>query len=237
MPETRVLFTVEHGGNKVPAAYRELFAPHHELLQTHRGWDPGALPLARRLAKDHGAPVFHSTTTRLLVELNRSPGHKALFSRITKPLPRAAKAEILRKHWHPYRDEVQAWIAEAHAAKARVLHLSIHSFTPELNGEVRNCEVGYLYDPSRPRERALCRAWGEAIRARSGALRVRYNYPYHGRLDGFVTYLRRRLPPARYVCMELEVNQALYFAGGRVWSGACAVISEALGEALASLSN
>ena len=41
------LITCEHGGNRIPPRYRDLFAGCEALLQSHRGYDPGALTLAR----------------------------------------------------------------------------------------------------------------------------------------------------------------------------------------------
>jgi len=46
----RFLITCEHGGNRIPARYRPLFACHGALLASHRGYDPGALALARDFA-------------------------------------------------------------------------------------------------------------------------------------------------------------------------------------------
>ena len=37
------LFTCEHGGNRIPAPYRRLFRGQRALLDSHRGYDPGAL--------------------------------------------------------------------------------------------------------------------------------------------------------------------------------------------------
>ena len=43
------------------------------------------------------------------------------------------------------------------------------------------------------------------------------NYPYAGKGDGLASHLRQRFPPAAYVGIELEVNQAVVFAAGRPW--------------------
>jgi predicted N-formylglutamate amidohydrolase len=75
-----ILITCEHGGHKVPLAWRHLFASRQETLQSHRGWDPGALALARQFAARMEATLFSSLVTRLLVELNRSLHHPGLFS-------------------------------------------------------------------------------------------------------------------------------------------------------------
>jgi predicted N-formylglutamate amidohydrolase len=66
----------------VPEAYAGLFTGHQALLDSHRGWDPGALPLGRQMASAFGAPLFASTTTRLLIDLNRSIGHRHLHSEL-----------------------------------------------------------------------------------------------------------------------------------------------------------
>jgi predicted N-formylglutamate amidohydrolase len=71
-----LLITCEHGGNSVPPRWRPLFRGHRALLDSHRGWDPGALPIARALAREMNAPLIYSTISRLLVELNRSPHHR-----------------------------------------------------------------------------------------------------------------------------------------------------------------
>jgi predicted N-formylglutamate amidohydrolase len=72
---TAFLVTCEHGGNRIPAPYRKLFVRQRALLDSHRGWDPGALQMARALSTALRAPLVASTTSRLLVDLNRSAGH------------------------------------------------------------------------------------------------------------------------------------------------------------------
>ena len=44
------LITCEHGGNRIPAPYRRLFRGQRALLDSHRGYDPGALVMAKALA-------------------------------------------------------------------------------------------------------------------------------------------------------------------------------------------
>ena len=65
----RLFVTCEHAGNVVPKEYAHLFVGHEHLLPTHRGWDPGALLLAREMAERLGAPLYFDKTTRLLADL------------------------------------------------------------------------------------------------------------------------------------------------------------------------
>ena len=54
--------------------------------------------MARDLARAFGAPLFSSTISRLLVDLNRSIGHRALYSAATRNLSRAEHARILARY-------------------------------------------------------------------------------------------------------------------------------------------
>ena len=56
------------GCSAIPAPYRDLFHAHQALLDSHRGYDPGALILARALATAFAAPLVASTVSRLLVD-------------------------------------------------------------------------------------------------------------------------------------------------------------------------
>ncbi len=222
-----LLITCEHGGNQVPAEYRELFAGHRPLLETHRGYDIGILSLARLLAEGLGAPLEAAEVTRLLVDLNRSRHSPALFSFLTKPLPAEARERLLERHYHPYRQRVEQRAADL-ARAGGCLHVSVHSFTPELNGKLRNADLGLLYDPRRPLERDFCLAWQARLAERVPDCRVRRNYPYRGASDAVVTYLRRRLPAERYLGIELEVNQRLPVLGGAHWEDLKRILLETL---------
>jgi predicted N-formylglutamate amidohydrolase len=228
----RFLITCEHGGNRIPTRYRHLFAGFEALLHTHRGFDPGALALARDLAAVLAAPLYISTTSRLLIDLNRSIGHPSLYSEATRTAPAPVRREILERHYLPYRDEVEAAIAGAIAHDSRLIHISSHSFTPVLDGAVRNADIGLLYDPSRSGEMELCRHWQSRLKLLAPGLKLRRNYPYTGKSDGFTAYLRRRFPADAYVGIELEINQKHVLKGGRHWHALRQHVIEALRQAI-----
>lgn len=212
-----LLVTCEHGGNRIPARYQALFAGFEPLLRSHRGYDPGALALARDLASALAAPLFFSTTSRLLIDLNRSIGHPFLYSAATRDAPASVRREILDRFYLPYRDRVEAHIAAEIAAGRRVIHLASHSFTPVLDGVVRTADIGLLYDPARPGEVELCRCWQHRLKTTASAWKVRRNYPYTGRSDGLTAHLRRRFAADAYVGVELEINHKHVLQGGRDW--------------------
>ena len=223
-----LLLTCEHGGNRVPEPYRSLFENQAAVLATHRGYDIGALSAARFLARSLSRPLIAATTTRLLVDLNRSPGHPRQFSEFTRALPPAERTRIAERHYQPYREQVQGWVQSRVVRGRPVVHISVHSFTEHLNGRQRHCDIGLLYDPSRPLERAFCADWQQNLRLASADFVVRRNYPYRGVSDGLVTWLRRAFGPMDYAGIELELNQALAIAGGKRWRQLLRLLSDQL---------
>lgn len=215
--KTSLLVTCEHGGNLIPPKYRHLFRGHEELLHTHRGYDPGALTVAKELAKSLAAALFVSTTSRMLIDLNRSIGHPRLYSEATRNASADVRREILEEYYLPYRELVESHIARMTAMGHRIIHISSHSFTPVLDGEVRNADIGLLYDPARPGELELCQHWQSKLKAEDGKLRIRRNYPYKGTSDGFTAYLRKSFESKDYVGIELEVNQKRVLSGSTAW--------------------
>lgn len=204
---TRWLFTCEHGGHDIPAELRHAFDAADEELASHRGWDPGALQAFEALAAAHADAAFCATTSRLLVDLNRSLHHPQVFSRRMRGLSPATRAAIAARWWQPWRESVAATVEHWLAGGAQVRHVSVHSFTPVLGVEVRNADIGLLYDPRRSIETRFCQTWQDRLRARGW--RVRRNYPYRGAADGHTTGLRKRFGPG-YLGVELELNQALF---------------------------
>jgi len=233
MAETWTLvLSCEHGGNRVPQRWRPLFSGGEEILATHRGYDIGIAPYARRLAAELNAPLHLAEVTRLLVELNRSPAHPALFSEFSRGLAPARRRELLESCYLPYREAVTTEIEGRLATGHRVCHIALHSFTPVLHGELRNADVGLLYDPRRPLEMQFCKAWQQQLARGGKGWRVRRNYPYRGAADSLVTWLRRRLPADRYLGLELELNQCWPQQGGPEWEALQRLVTQTLRETL-----
>jgi predicted N-formylglutamate amidohydrolase len=207
-----VVVTCEHATDRVPPELSSVFRAHRALLKTHRGWDIGALGVAERIAAGLASPLFVGEVSRLVIELNRSPGSASLFSVATRELDDDVKRGLVERYYTPWRGAVRKHVELAfRAQRGAVVHVSAHSFTPVLDGKVRNVEIGLLFDPSRAGERALCERWREAIvrDPDSTGMRVKMNLPYRGTSDGHTTALRRMLPASRYVGIEVEVRNNL----------------------------
>lgn len=207
--ERQLLLTCEHAGNRIPRAYAGLFKGAEEVLASHRGWDPGALDFVRGISRCLSVPFLHVMWSRLLVESNRAPTNRRIWSRYTKGLPREERSQILERYWKPNRDAAESAVREAVKSGKTVLHIAIHSFTNNLDGVERNADVSLLYDSGRPEEKALCVRWEKILNELDPLLRVRRNYPYRGNTDGLPTWLRRKFSARRYHGVEFEFNQAL----------------------------
>lgn len=207
-----LVLTCEHGGNHIPPDYQPFFnAPlPKKALLTHRGQDFGALDLAKKLQESLKAPLFFSKISRLLIDCNRSLGHPRLFSEFSKPFNPMQKERIIQSYYLPYRSRVENEMTGRIMKGFKVLHLSIHSFTPEMDGKTRNADIGILYNPKRPSEKAIALFLKRRINELLPEFRVRFNYPYLGISDGFATHLRKNWPDQNYSGLELEINQRVF---------------------------
>jgi predicted N-formylglutamate amidohydrolase len=218
-----LIITCEHAGNQVPEHYDHIFSPIKDILESHRGYDPGALQIARFLATEHNAPLFICETTRLLIEPNRSLDNDQLYSEYSKKLFETDHEAILQRYYYPHRSGVQDLISKI---SKPVLHLSIHTFTPVLHGKERTVDLGLLFDPDRNSELTFCQTFMDSLEQTLPYLKIKFNEPYKGTDDGFTTYLRTKFDEDAYLGIEIEVNQK--FLGTEKWE----LISVGLKEVL-----
>lgn len=137
----------DHASNRIPRRLGSLgLAP--EQLADHIAWDPGAAEVAYRLSAHLDAPLVSSCYSRLVIDCNRPLDNAASIAEQSAGVPvpgnlgltaqaRAARAETL---FRPYHDAIDR-LLDARATRPSLL-LSIHSFTPVLNGEQRPWSVG-----------------------------------------------------------------------------------------------
>ncbi len=206
--EAVFLVTCEHAVNAVPAAYAHLFKEHQTVLDSHRGYDIGALAWAHQVSRELGACLFVGEVTRLLIELNRAVG-PALWSEYSGRLSDAEKAAVQRRYYDLYRQSVESCIKRAVNLNLRVIHISVHTFTPVLDGVAREVDIGVLFDPERSWESKIATLWLQTLARRHSKMTVRPNEPYHGRDDGFTTYLRTRFEGPTYAGIEIEVKNTI----------------------------
>lgn len=233
MSAMALILSCEHASKRVPLAYRKHFRGREKLLDSHRGWDPGALELARHLARELDAPLFRGVVTRLLVDLNRPLDGRTLFSEYARRLTDAERERLIERYWRPYHDAVGLAVRRKLARGETALHLGVHSFTPVLRGKRRTTDVGILFDPARAAEARFAGRLRAALREELSGLRIDWNKPYSGTTDAITTSLRAELPRRSYLGIELEVSQRFPRGERDRWRALRTGIARALRAALA----
>jgi predicted N-formylglutamate amidohydrolase len=212
----KCIISCEHASNKVPRQYIHVFAGKEKVLASHQAYDPGAAAIARRLAGRVQASVYLGSVTRLLIDLNRSPANrKTLYTPYSRKLQHGDRKLLFSKYYRPYREIVEREINRFTAKVTPVLHISVHSFSPVKGGRVRKVDIGLLYDPARRNEKMICAYLASLLQEEKGILRVRRNYPYQGKTDGFTSFMRKKLPVKLYAGIEIEINQTLLSPGNK----------------------
>jgi predicted N-formylglutamate amidohydrolase len=205
-----VFLSCEHGGNQIPAEYEHLFVNATEMLNSHRGFDLGALQLFKALHNELTEFSIVSQTSRLLIDLNRSLHKRSLFSEFTKPLQLSVRQQIIKNYYLPYREAFAEALYHKVQEGNKVIHVSVHSFTPILNGVTRTTDIGILYHPGRKAEREFAKLWKAEITKSLPGVKVRFNYPYLGKPDGHVAAYRK-IYGDEYAGIEIELNYNFAF--------------------------
>ena len=95
------------------------------------------------------------------------------------PLAVSEREKRLERYYRPYHDAIAATIAGGGGIRRLAVHLSIHSFTPVMQGEGRPWHVGVLWDLDDRAPRPLI-----DMLAADPLLSVGDNEPYDGALRG-----------------------------------------------------
>jgi predicted N-formylglutamate amidohydrolase len=168
----------DHASNRVPRRLGSLGLDAARLAD-HMGWDPGAADVARRLSAHLDAPLVLSGYSRLVIDCNRPPrsaesiaeesaGVPVPGNRGLSPENRESRINTL---FQPYHGAI-ARLLDGRSRRPSLL-LSIHSFTPILNGRPRPWHVGV----SSGRDRRLAALMLRAL-AHGADFTVGDNEPY-----------------------------------------------------------
>ena len=200
----KLILSCEHAENSLPQQFKFIKNENDLVWNTHRAYDPGAFKLFQELSKI-ADDSFYYKFSRLLIEPNRSLHHRNLFSEYSKSLTAEQKELLIESFYLKYRNEVEQCVTKYVEVGEEVIHISVHSFTPVLNAVERQTDIGLLYDPSQKEERLFAIQFKEQL-LKEMDLKIKFNYPYFGKSDGFTTYLRKKFKQ-HYIGLELEVNQ------------------------------
>ncbi len=208
-----LVVSAEHASHAVPEGID--LGLSADILESHTGWDPGVARVAAAVAERFGVTPHLGAWTRLVADLNRPPDSPEVVPSVAfgvvvpgnGALDDAARADRVARFHRPYWDAVERSVRAALEAAPRVLHLSVHSFTPHYDGQKREVELGVMMDPERPLEKEISDLWVPTFRA--DGFVSRENEPYDGRAPALVTSLRTKFGPDVYAGVEVEISHAL----------------------------
>jgi predicted N-formylglutamate amidohydrolase len=143
----------DHAGNRVPRSLDQLGLPAAEL-ERHIGWDIGVAGLGVQLADKLDATFIRQVFSRLVIDCNRRPeapdsiprvsdgttvpGNAALDERQA-----AARAAAIQA---PYQQAIADELDRRLGLGLPTVLVSLHSFTPAMNGIARPWHIGILHD-------------------------------------------------------------------------------------------
>ena len=182
----------EHASAAFPARFGTLGLSEAARL-SHAAWDPGALELARSLARHLGAPLVAGGVSRLLYDCNRppdSPGAIRAQSEIyevpgNRDLDARARQARIDQIYRPFIAEVGR-VLDGSGARALI---TMHSFTPVYEGRRRDVEIGVLHDSDSRLADAVLRRAGQGAPPHAALYDIRRNEPY-GPEDGVTHSLK-----------------------------------------------
>ncbi len=177
------LLVCDHASRDIPSQFGTLGIAEAETWG-HIAWDIGAGDLTRELSQRLGATAILSNWSRLVIDCNRRLDHPTSFIQqndgitITgnHGLSAEDRAWRISNIFDPYHQAIAAELDRRQHSGVNTALVSIHSFTPHLEGQARPWHVGILWD----RDDRLPAPVIRKLREVEGLL-VGDNEPYSGR--------------------------------------------------------
>ena len=198
----------DHAGRAIPEALGDM-GLREEDRGRHIALDLGARELGLVLGERLQAPFLAQHFSRLVCDCNRhpdAPDWAAAKSDGTKVPANADLSDEARQKrfdeiFEPYHQAIEQALEARHFYGASTALISLHSFTPSMNGEDRPWEIGILHDG---RNDALALKVLEKLRGVDG-LTVGDNEPYE--MDETDYTVPRHAYPRELPYVEIEVRQ------------------------------
>lgn len=203
----------DHAGNAIPQSLGTLGLSAKDRAR-HIAVDIGIEELGTMLAERLGAPFLRQRYSRLVIDCNRDPAHPGSVAQVSdgtvvpgnNGINAADRQVRIDAIFVPYQNAISAMLDERGAAGLPTILVSLHSFTPRMNGADRPWHLGVLHDGY---EDAFSHAVLNRLRA-LGTYVVGDNEPYRMNTTDYTVprhAFARELP-----YLELEVRQDLIAA-------------------------
>lgn len=225
----------DHAGNAIPASLASLGLGAADLAR-HIAWDIGVDGLGPKLAAALDAVFIRQTYSRLVVDCNRDPEAPDAMPEISDgtmipgnaALTDGARAARIAAIHGPYQAAIAAELDRRHTGGMDTVIVSLHSFTPSMNGKDRPWQIGVLYGGG---STVFAKAVLDLLEKRR-VWTVGDNEPYA--MDGIDYTIPRHAFAAGLRYVELEIRQDLLATVEQQadWSR---ILAAALPEALTSL--
>ena len=153
LAETPILLVCDHASCRFPVALGDLGLDPF-ACRCHLAIDIGAGSLTERLAGSLGATAVLAQYSRLAVDCNRELMDPSAFLEYgdgilvpgNRHLPQAEKDRRADAIYWPYHRAIDEQIKRLKAGGPPPAFISVHSFTPVLDGVARPWQVGILWD-------------------------------------------------------------------------------------------
>lgn len=230
----RAVVVCEHASNQFVEPYGTLGLTQAQQA-AHIAWDPGAVGLARALARALDGPLVTAPLSRLIHDCNRpsdapaamaarSEMHEIPGNRALSPAQRLARVTAV---YAPFHDSLRALILQRLTLGLAPVLITVHSFTPVWFGRPRTVEFGVIHDVDPTLAHAVMRA------ARDLPLVTRLNEPYSA-ADTVTHTLALQATPYGLPGVMLEVRSDL-IASPEAENQMAALLTPVLAQALAAL--
>jgi len=178
------LLICDHASPAIPASLGDLGLDQGQR-RLHIAWDIGVAEVTRRLSRRLDAPAVLSGYSRLVIDCNRQLEDPSSIAQESDDIPvpgnRGLDEEARRLRaeacFWPYQRAIAGLIASARRRGRVPLLLSLHSFTPVMQGFERPWQIGILSN----RDRRVAGRLLDLLR-RDPDLVVGDNEPYDGRV-------------------------------------------------------
>ncbi|NQV82652.1 MAG: N-formylglutamate amidohydrolase [Rhodospirillales bacterium] len=172
----------DHASRLVPAALDNLGLQAAQF-ERHIAYDIGCAEITRLLAARLDAQAILAGYSRLVIDLNRPPGHPQSIPETSDetPIPgnqsltEEAQALRVSSLFEPYHDAIHEALAHLWRRGTPPALFSIHSFSPDFGDDHRPWDVGVLWN----RDPRIALPLIEKLEAHG--LNVGDNLPYSGR--------------------------------------------------------
>lgn len=153
-PSLPLILVCDHAGQFVPADLPAYMGLNPQQFDDHIAWDIGAAALTRMMSARLQVPAVLSTYSRLFIDCNRAledetsiiPVSDGIVIPANQGLTLLQRQDRQTRAFFPYHDRIDQLIGRFRRTSTPLFLLSIHSFTPQMDGFRRPWPLGILWN-------------------------------------------------------------------------------------------